>query len=342
MDNKTIKLKKKAATISLIVGIGMFAGKITAYFITGSNAIFSDAAESVVHVIATAMVLYSIILSLKPPDKTHLYGHGNIEYFSAGVEGVLIIIAAVTIIYSAVQDILYGVSLQKLGIGTFIIGAAGLLNIVLGVYLLKKGKATNSLALVADGKHVLTDSYTSIGVVIGLIIVMITDIKLFDPIVAIIVASNIIYTGYKLVRESIGELMNETDPELLQKITDKLNEMRRDYWIDIHHLRFWKSSDRIFIDFHLILPYYFNIRQSHDEEKYIEDELTKELNDPQITIHMDHCDEKLCKYCDYENCEHRSEEQKERVKWTSEKLIGIPLKEHEDIDRTKGQFVELK
>jgi cation diffusion facilitator family transporter len=342
MQETTVRLKKKAATISLLVGLGMLIGKLTAYFITGSNAIFSDAAESVVHVIATAMVLYSIILSLKPPDKSHLYGHGNIEYFSAGVEGVLIIIAAIAILYSAGNDLVHGVTLQKLGTGTFIITGAGLLNLILGFYLIRKGKATNSLALVADGKHVLTDSYTSIGVVVGLILVMLTGIKLFDPIIAIIVATNIIYTGYKLIRESIGELMNETDQQLLHQITDKLNKIRRDYWIDIHHLRFWKSSDRIFIDFHLILPYYFTIRQSHDEEKYIEDELAKELNDPQITIHMDYCDENLCKYCNYKDCKYRSEPQTEKVEWTPEKLIGIPLKEHEDVDRTKGQFVDLK
>ena len=227
-DNKDYtKLKKKTGLISLLVGLGMFAGKITAYFITDSNAIFSDAAESVVHVAATAMVLYSIYLSTKPPDKSHLYGHGNIEYFSAGIEGFLIILAAFTIIYTAVQDILTGITLQKLNIGTYIIGTAGLLNVLLGIYLLKQGKKTNSLALVADGKHVLTDSYTSIGVVIGLILVMITDIRLFDPVIAIIVAANILFTGYKLMRESFGELMNETDTELLQSITKKLNNLRK-------------------------------------------------------------------------------------------------------------------
>ncbi|MDZ7763078.1 MAG: cation diffusion facilitator family transporter [Melioribacteraceae bacterium] len=157
-----IKIKKKAAWISLLVGLGMFAAKTTAYLITGSSAIFSDAAESVVHVMATSMALFSIILSSRPPDKSHLYGHGNIEYFSAGIEGLLIVIAALTIIYTSTVDILTGPELQKLGTGTIIIGAAGAVNLFLGFYLIRKGKQTNSLALIADGKHVLTELHTQV------------------------------------------------------------------------------------------------------------------------------------------------------------------------------------
>ncbi len=174
MDIKNINsLKLKTAQISLVVGLGIFVIKIVAYFITNSSAIFSDAAESVVHIIATGMVLYSIILSSRPPDESHLYGHGNIEYFSAGVEGLLIIIAAITIIYFAVGDIIIGAKPQQLDIGTILIGIAGLVNVFLGLWIIKKGNQTSSLALIADGKHILTDAYTSIGVVLGLILVLI-------------------------------------------------------------------------------------------------------------------------------------------------------------------------
>lgn len=326
-ENENIKLKKKAAIISLLVGLGMFAAKTTAYLITGSNAIFSDAAESVVHVMATTMALYSIILSSRPPDKSHLYGHGNIEYFSAGIEGLLIVIAALTIIYTSVVDIIIGAIPEKLGTGTMIIAAAGIINLFLGFYLINKGKQTHSLALVADGKHVLTDSYTSIGVIIGLVLVMLTDFYLLDPIFAIGVALNILYTGYKLMRESVGGLMNETDKDSLKTLVDKLAVMKKDYWIDMHHLRFWKSAEKIFVDFHLTLPYYFNIKKSHVEEEEIVEDLNKVFYEAQVRIHLDYCYPELCKYCDYLPCEVREEEKTVSIEWNTEKLIGDPIEE---------------
>lgn len=324
-ENENIQLKKKAALISLFVGFGMFAAKITAYLITGSSAIFSDAAESVVHVVATSMALYSIILSSRPPDKSHLYGHGNIEYFSAGIEGLLIVIAALTIIYTSVSDIIIGPELQKLGTGTIIIAAAGAINLYLGFYLIRKGKETHSLALVADGKHVLTDSYTSIGVIIGLTLVLITDFYLLDPLFAIGVAINILVTGYRLMRESIGGLMNETDPETLEKIVNNIAKMRNTYWIDIHHLRFWKSAEKVFIDFHLTIPYYFEIKTSHQEEETIVANLNKIFPEAQVRIHFDYCYPELCKYCTYEPCAKRKQENTIDMEWTTEKLIGDPI-----------------
>lgn len=317
-----INLRKKAAYISLAVGIGMFITKITAYFITGSVAIFSDAAESVVHVAATGMALFSIILSSKPADKSHLYGHGNVEYFSAGVEGLLIVIAAGVIIYQAVLDLIAGPTLKALNIGVIFISVAGIVNLALGYYLIKTGKNTNSLTLVADGKHVLTDAITSIGVLVAIILVLITDYVLLDPILAIIVALNIVFTGYKLIRESVAGLMLETNPEVLKKISDKLISMRKYYWIDIHELRYWQSGERTFIDFHLILPYYFTIEQSHAEEKYIDEELDKAFPNTQIKIHFDYCVPELCKFCGYQKCEVRKEDKKIEFEWNVEKSAG--------------------
>jgi cation diffusion facilitator family transporter len=166
---KNYELKKRAALISLGIGIGIFFLKMGGYLITGSTAIFSDAAESVVHVLATSMALYSIILSSKPADDSHPYGHGNVEFFSAAVEGFLIIIASFYIIYKAAGDLIAGPELKQLNIGVIIIASAGAINLALGLYLLRMGKKTNSITITADGKHVLTDSYTSIGVLIGII-----------------------------------------------------------------------------------------------------------------------------------------------------------------------------
>jgi len=316
------RLRKRAALISLFVGIGMFVAKISAYFITGSIAIFSDAAESVVHVAATSMALFSIILSSKPADETHLYGHGNVEYFSAGIEGMLIIIAAIIIIYEAVLNLISGSELQSLNTGVLFISGAGIINLVLGYYLVRTGKKTNSLTLVADGKHVLTDAVTSIGVIIGIILVIVTDYFLLDPLVAIIVALNIVYTGYKLIRESVGGLMLETDPAVLQKISDVLISLKKDYWIDLHELRYWKSGDTIFMDFHLVLPYYFTIEQSHKEEKRIDEELEKAFPGSQIKIHFDYCNFNLCKYCGYKPCDVRKEDKRIDFDWNLEKLVG--------------------
>jgi len=317
-----INLKRKAALISLILSVILFIGKLVAYFITGSAAIFSDASESVVNIFATSMALYSIILSSKPADESHLYGHGNVEFFSAGVEGVLIFLAAIIIIYQAVTDLLRGPELEQLNIGVMIIAVTGGINFLLGFYLVRTGKKTDSLTLIADGKHILTDSITSVGVVIGIILVMITDIIILDPIVAIIVALNIMGTGYKLIRISIGGLMIETDPELLQKISNILSGMRKEYWIDLHELRYWKSGDRLFIDFHLILPYYFTIEQTHKEEKEIDEKLREVFINSQIKIHFDYCRSELCRFCSYEDCAVREEKQTVIFDWDVNKLTG--------------------
>lgn len=320
-----IKIRKRAAIISLIVGFSMFIFKIGAYLITGSAAIFSDAAESVVHVMATSMALYSIILSSRPADESHPYGHGNVEYFSAGIEGILIAVAAIFIIYEGVIAIITGPELKQLGIGAVVITFASMVNLLLGNFLIRTGKKTNSLTLVADGKHVLTDSITSFGVIAAVVLVIITGIQILDPIIAILIALNILFTGWKLIRESIGGLMNEVKPELLKKLSDKLISIKKNYWIDIHELRFWQSGDKVFIDFHLILPYYFNIKQTHEEENVIEAELQKDFSNADLKIHLDYCVPELCKFCAYTECQVRSEEHTKMFNWDINKLIGLPV-----------------
>jgi cation diffusion facilitator family transporter len=325
LKTESYNLKRKTALLSLMVGFSMFIAKIGAYFLTGSAAIFSDAAESVVHIMATGMALFSIILSNKPPDESHPYGHNKVEYFSAGVEGFLIFTAAVVIIYSAVSDIIKGPELEKLDTGAIIIFFAALINMFLGFYLVRIGKKTNSITLIADGKHVLTDSYTSAGVIVGVLLVIFTGYKLFDPIFAIAVGLNIIYTGFKLIRESVGGLMNEANQDVLKKIAAVLTKNKRDYWIDIHELRYWQSGDRIFLDFHLILPYYFDIQQTHKEENEIEEIIQNEFEGSQLKIHFDFCVPELCKYCNYAQCKVRAFQKNTNFDWDVKKLIGKPI-----------------
>jgi cation diffusion facilitator family transporter len=320
-------LRLKAGIISLLVGISMLLMKFTAYYLTNSAAIFSDALESIVHIAATSMALFSIYYSSQPPDKEHPYGHGNIEYFSAGVEGLLILIAAIGIIYYAVMDIIYPPGIKQLDIGMGIVAFAGLINLFLGLYLIRTGKTTNSVTLVADGKHVLTDSYTSLGVLIGVMIVFFTDIELIDPLFAIFVGMNIIYTGYALIREAFGGLMHEADRKTVEMISEELVSIKKNDWIDIHELRCRKSGSFVSIDFHLILPYYQTIREAHDEETRIKARIKEKYHESDVMIHFDYCQKKLCRFCTLENCHKREENFSSPITWDTTKTTGRPVYE---------------
>src|SRR4030095_12045110 len=325
MNPPEISIKKRAALISLIIGFLMFFGKVGAYILTCSAAVLSDALESVVHVIATSFAFYSLLLSTKPPDTEHPYGHGKVSFFSAGFEGALIIIAAFSIIFYAIRDIIYGREISSLDTGAAIITAASVINLILGWYLINVGRKTKSIVLVADGKHVLTDSVTSFGAVAALILVLITDIKLFDPIIAIILAINILWTGKDLVRASIGGLMNEQDKQIINDIASLMNEHRKSnpYWIDLHRLRYWKSGDRFMVDFHLTVPYYSTVEECHKELQKLESLLKTNLDteDLELLIHLDPCKNNFCKICRHHTCPVRFEEQKQDVIWNGKKAI---------------------
>lgn len=319
-----LKIKKRAALISLIIGFLMFFGKTGAYFLTGSAAVLSDALESVVHIIATSFAFYSLIVSSRPPDKCHPYGHGKVSFFSAGFEGAMIIIAALSILYYAIHDIIYGREISSLDSGAMIITAASVVNLLLGWYLIKTGKKTKSIVLIADGKHVLTDSITSFGAVGALVLVLLTDIKLFDPVIAIILALNILWTGKHLVRESVGGLMNEQDKKTIDKIAGAVDSRRKtnSNWIDMHRLRYWKSGDRYMVDFHLTVPYYSSIEESHNLAEDLENLLKANLdtNDLELLVHLDPCKKNYCKICRHNSCPVRYEPQRMDVIWSSKKV----------------------
>jgi cation diffusion facilitator family transporter len=321
-----IVLNKRAAKISLLAGIIIFIIKLSAFLVTDSTAIFSDAAESIINIVAAAVALYSILLSSKPADKDHPYGHGKIEYFSAGFEGLLIALAGIVIIYSAILKIISGAGPSDLGIGIVLLVVSSLANLFLSLYIKGIGKKTNSITLIADAKHIMADVYTSFGIIVGLGVVIITDIPVFDPIIAIIVAINILFTGFQLVRESIGGLMNEVDSKTMDTVSNKIISIRKPEWIDIHELRFWKSANQIFIDFHLLLPYYSTIQEAHKSDELVLSELEKIFPDSQVKIHMDYCDFHLCKFCEYSDCTKRKEQLTEKSDWDSKRITGIGLR----------------
>jgi cation diffusion facilitator family transporter len=324
MDNRAVSLKKKAALISLVIGFLMFAGKMGAYLLTHSAAILSDALESVVHIIATSFAFYSLYLSLKPPDKKYPYGYGKIEYFSAGFEGALIIIAAFSIIFYAVRDIIFGSNITEVDTGAVIIFVASVVNTALGLYLIRSGKKTNSLILEADGKHVLTDAYTSIGAFGALILVLVTDIKLFDPLVAIILALNILYTGKNLVKESVLGLMNVTDNKLMEKIAATLEKEKKTHqnWIDLHLLRYWKSGEKFIVDFHITIPYFLSVIEAHNVSHELEEifKMVFEAEDVDILAHVEPCEPTCCIICRKDNCTVRSEKHSKNIQWDVKNL----------------------
>ncbi len=308
IDATRQRKRMRAALISVVIGLLMFGMKLYGYLITGSAAILSDAMESVVHVIATSFAFYSVMLSARPADDSHPYGHGKVEFFSAGIEGLLIVLAAIAIIITATPKLLSPPELPDLDIGTAIIGVAAVVNLMLGWYLIRTGKREGSLTLVADGKHVLTDSITSFGVVVGLILVLLTGWHILDPIVAYAVAINIVVAGFKLIRESIGGLMDEADPGFIVEVTDVLNDKRRPEWIDVHRLRCWRSGESHNLDFHLTLPYYQSVAEAHDSEAAIIGALREGLDRPvQVLVHHDPCVPNCCSTCAVENCDVRQD-----------------------------------
>lgn len=324
-EDRDHRLRKQAALISVVVGFSMLALKGTAYFLTHSAAILSDALESIVHVFATSIALYSIIVSSRPADESHPYGHGKVEFFSAGMEGGLIVIAAIAIIYAAVRDLIFGRDLVALDTGMLLTLAASIVNLLLGWFLINRGKATNSLTLVADGKHVLTDSYTSFGVVAGLGLVYLTGIKILDPLVAIAVAINILVSGYRLMRVSVGGLMDESDRETLVRFGEIVERKRTPEWINLHHLRIMRSGRMHNLDFHLIIPFYWTVEEAHAFQGRVVKQIATELQEyATVLIHLDPCIEKYCPSCRVEPCEARKAHFVRQEDWTINTMIGDP------------------
>ena len=304
----TYTTRLRAMTLALALGGLLMAAKFVAYFITGSAAILSDAFESIINVVASGFVLYSIYLSHQPPDKSHPYGHGKIEYFAVGFEGALIILAAGAILYKAIPAFFQVRTIAKLDLGIVLVMGASAVNLAMGIFLIRTGRKTRSAPLEADGKHLITDVYTSVGVIIGLVLVKVTDWLWWDPLAACAVAVNIVITGWHLVKKSFARLMDEADPELLVRIVEILNKNRQPDWIDIHHLRTRYYGDKVHLDFHLVVPRSFSLHEAHMEAKNIENMILDSLPEvAEVIVHVDPCEDPLCKRCQQYKCEDRSQ-----------------------------------
>jgi cation diffusion facilitator family transporter len=275
--NKDKSTQMFAIRLSFAFGILMLTIKWYAYYLTGSTAILSDVAESVIHIIGVGFAVFSLWYSFQPADEEHTYGHHKINYFSAGFEGALIILAAIYIIYISINRLIVGIEISNLGQGTLFTFAASVINLILGGYIVWKGKKTNSIILIANGKHVLTDSWTSFGVVGGLLLTWLTGWLPFDPIVAIAVALNILWSGGKLVRQSIGGLMDEVDKNTANSIRTILDKEVVGKNMEYHQLRLRESGNIVWIEFHLLFPKETLLDDAHNIATELESTIKKNL-----------------------------------------------------------------
>ena len=293
--------------------------KFVAYFITQSNAILTDALESIVNVLASSFAFYSIYLATIPKDKNHPYGHGKVEFFSAFLEGTLITIAGLIIIFKSTYDLIYPKPIYQLFEGAIIIGATGIVNFIIGFYLINTGKKHNSITLEADGKHLLTDAITSAGLEVGVVLIQLTKIYWLDSVISILLGLYIIYNGYKLTRRSIGGLMDESNIDLVKDIIEILQKNRKEPWIDVHNLRAQQYGADLHIDCHFTLPYYFDLNRVHQEISSIDKLINGNAHrKTELFIHADPCLPACCNYCKMNDCPVRQEAFRGEIKWTIE------------------------
>lgn len=304
--------------IIVIVGILLFLIKIIAWYLTDSVAILTDALESIVNIISGFVGLYSLYLSGKPRDSTHPYGHGKIEYISSSIEGSMITIAGIYIIITAIKNLITPNELSQLDLGIILILISGIMNYLLGTLAVRKGKKNISPALIASGKHLQTDTMSTIGIIVGLILITVTKQLWLDSIIALIVAGYIIFTGIKILKNSISGIMDEADFELVTKVLNILNNERRDNWIDIHGLAIIKYGSVLHLDCHLTVPWYLIVTEEHYEVEKLEDIVKENFKDVDINVHTDACDESFCNVCLINECDYRTTDLENKIEWTVE------------------------
>ncbi|MFZ1527503.1 MAG: cation diffusion facilitator family transporter [Ferruginibacter sp.] len=314
---QNLKIQKAIAILSVV----LFLVKIVAWYLTRSVAILTDALESIVNVVASFIGVYSLYVSAKPKDADHPYGHGKVEFISAAVEGTLIFVAGVYIIFEAVGNLQHPHEIKKLDAGIILVSVAAIVNYIAGAICIKTGKKNSSLALISSGKHLQSDTYTTAGIVAGLILLYFTKIAWIDSAVAILFALIIIYTGYKIIRSSIAGIMDEADDELLKDMVVTLNESRRENWIDLHNLRIIKYGATLHMDCHLTVPWYFNVHEAHKEIDSLSGLVKEKYGESmELFVHSDGCLDFSCAICKKQDCTVRKHPFEKQVKWTVENM----------------------
>lgn len=304
-----------------IISIALFIIKIAAWYLTNSVAILTDALESIVNVVAGLIGLYSIFLSAKPRDLDHPYGHGKVEFISAAIEGTMISIAGVFILYKAINNLRQPHEVEKIDFGIYLVALTALVNYVAGIICERRGKKSNSLALIASGKHLKTDTYTTIGIICGLILLWITGIDWIDSAVAILFSVIIMITGYKIIRTSVAGIMDEADIELLRNMVVLLNKDRTINWIDLHNLRIIKYGPTLHLDCHLTVPWFFNVHEAHKEIDALSGLVREHYGESvELFVHSDGCLDFSCRICAKNDCPVRQHAFEKKIEWTMENI----------------------
>lgn len=307
MENTNLKFKvQRVIAISSVV---LFIGKLIAYFLTNSVGILTDALESTVNVTTGFITLYAVYISLKPKDENHPFGHGKAEFLSASVEGFLIIIAGLVIIFEAIKRLFVPAEVAQLDIGILIVAIAGGLNYLIGWYSIRIGKKNNSIALISGGKHLQSDTYSSIGLVIGLILLYFTKLAWLDSLIALIFGTIIVITGLKILKETTSNLMDEADFKLIEQFGKLIDNNKSNDWIDIHNFKLVKYGNVYHINCDLVLPWNLYLSDAHEEGEKLKKLLVSNFSEDIVfNVHTDDCFKMYCRNCNKANCNERKVE----------------------------------
>ncbi|MBO9620273.1 MAG: cation transporter [Niabella sp.] len=317
-SRQNIKIQKWVVAVSLLLLIIKFI----AYFFTYSVAVLTDALESIANVAAGIIGLYSLYLAARPSDENHPYGHGKAEFLSAAVEGTMIGIAGVVILYKAIDQLLHPVPLNRLDIGMLLIAVTAIANYVLGGVCISIGKKNQSLALEVSGRHLQTDTWSTIAIIIGLALVYFTGLHWIDSVVAILLAAFILYTSYTILRRSVAGIMDEADEELLAEMIQYVNAHRSENWVDLHNFRVIKYGSVLHIDCHLTVPWYLNVLQAHREIDKLTELIRNKYGEAvEFFVHSDGCRPFQCVLCSKEDCPERQMSFEKRIPWTLQNVL---------------------
>ncbi len=314
--------------IIVVLGFTLLIIKYFAYWLTGSVAIFTDATESIVNVVAACVGIYALYLSAQPADKDHPFGHGKIEVISSAIEGVMIIVAGIVILYETVLSFINPQEItDKLDIGLILVALAALANYVVGRAAIRKGTRNRSPALVASGKHLCSDTYSSVGILIGLFVVYVAqgmgyDARWLDSSIAGIFGVIIICTGLGVMRRAYNETMDTADTELLGEITETIVKYRHDDWIDVFNLRLIKYGPTIYVDMKVVLPRDMTVEEQSIEDSEMAEAIRAKYGDSvELSFNPVPCMPFNCRYCS-RDCQHRSCEFECEIDWTADRLCA--------------------
>lgn len=318
-EQQNLRLQK----IITFVGIVLFLLKLLAWYLTRSVAILTDALESTVNVVAGFIGVYSLYVSAKPKDTDHPYGHGKAEFISAAIEGTLISVAGVIIVYEAIDNLLHPHKIQQLDYGIWIVAITAIINYIAGRICIETGKKNHSLALTASGKHLQSDTYSTVGIIAGLLLLYFFKLWWIDSAVAILFAFIIFFTGYKIVRSSVAGIMDEADTSLLATLVELLNAHRRVNWIDLHNLRIIKYGGTIHLDCHLTVPWYLNVNEAHLEIDALAELVKTSFGETmELFVHSDGCMDFSCAICAKNDCPVRQHPFEKKIDWSIENIAS--------------------